>query len=62
MKRAMTLMAKIVSNAREAAELLERAEDKQAAVEIRFAAEAVIEGNKNESHKRNTQERQSPRD
>lgn len=46
MTRALTLMANIAKHAKEAVELLTRAEDKQVAMEIKFAAEAVIEGNK----------------
>ena len=46
--RALTLLVRIAKDAKEAAELLERQEDKQVAVEIRFAAETVIETNKYE--------------
>jgi len=46
MTKAMQLLSHIVKEAREAEELLDTPENKQVAVEIRFAAEAVIEAHK----------------
>lgn len=60
MTRALQLLSKISRQAGEAAELLERQEDKQVAVEIRWAAEAVIESNKYEQqNKRHHTQRES---
>lgn len=54
MTRALTLLVKIARYAKEAKELLVRTEDKQAAAEIRFAAEAVLEANKWKSNEKRT--------